>query len=56
MKILILQNCEYETLGAYERYLADSGMSCDVVHTYRQSLPDLKKYDMLLIDREAGPS
>jgi GMP synthase-like glutamine amidotransferase len=49
LKILILQNCEYETLGAYERYLADSGMTCDVVHTYRQSLPDPKKYDMLLI-------
>ena len=49
LKILILQNCEYETLGAYERYLADSGMTCDVVHTYRESLPDPNKYGMLLI-------
>ena len=49
LKILILQNCEYERLGTYERYLADSGMTCDVVHTYRESLPDPNKYGMLLI-------
>ncbi len=49
LKILILQNCEYETLGAYERYLADSGMTFDVVHSYLGMLPDPKKYDMLLI-------
>ena len=49
MRILILQNCEYETLGAYERYLVDSGMTCEVVHTYRESLPDPGDYGMLLI-------
>ena len=49
MKILILQNCEYETLGTYERYLADCGMTCDVVHTYQDSLPDPNNYGMLLI-------
>ena len=49
MKVLILQNCEYETLGAYERYLADSGIACDVVHTYRESLPDPADYSMLLV-------
>jgi GMP synthase-like glutamine amidotransferase len=49
LKILILQNCEYETLGAYERYLADRGMSLNVVHTYQGMLPNPKQYDMLLI-------
>ena len=49
MKILILQNCEYETLGTYERCLVDSGMTCDVVHTYQESLPDPQNYSMLLI-------
>ena len=49
MRVLILQNCEYETLGAYERYLVDSGMTCEVVHTYRESLPDPGDYGMLLI-------
>ncbi|MEE4264542.1 MAG: type 1 glutamine amidotransferase [Desulfobacteraceae bacterium] len=49
MKILILQNCEYETLGTYERYLVDSGMACDVVHTYQGSIPDPADYSMLLI-------
>jgi len=49
LKILILQNCEYETLGTYERYLVDSGMACDVVHTYLGSIPDPTDYSMLLI-------
>ena len=49
MKVLILQNCEYETLGTYERYLIDSGMACDVVHAYRESLPDPADYGMLLV-------
>lgn len=49
MRVLILQNCEYETLGCYERYLIDSGMTCDVVHTYRESIPDPQVYGMLLI-------
>lgn len=49
MRILILQNCEYETLGTYERYLAHSGMTCDVVHTYQESLPDPEDYSMLLV-------
>ncbi len=49
MKVLILQNCEYETLGSYERYLTDSGITCDVVHTYRESLPNPADYSMLLV-------
>ena len=49
MRILILQNCEYETLGTYERYLVDNGMTYDVVHTYREPLPDPDDYGMLLI-------
>ena len=49
MRVLILQNCELETLGTYERYLVDSGVTCDVVHTYQQSLPDPKNYGMLLV-------
>ena len=49
MRVLVLQNCEYETLGAYERYLVDSGITCDVVHAYRETLPDPMDYGMLLI-------
>ena len=49
MRILILQNCEYETLGLYERYLADSGITYDVVHTYRESPPAPANYDMIII-------
>jgi len=49
MRILILQNCEYETLGTYERYLIGCGLTCDVVHTYRESLPDPVNYGMLII-------
>lgn len=49
MRVLILQNCESETLGAYADYLAANGITCEVVHTYRQSLPHPKNYDMLLV-------
>ena len=49
MKVLILQNCAYETLGSYERYLAESRITCDVVHAYRESLPDPADYGMLLV-------
>ena len=49
LRVLILQNCEYETLGHYEHYLRDSGARCDVFHTYRNSPPAPAGYDMLLI-------
>ncbi len=49
MRILILQNCEYETLGQYEHYLHKTGANCDVVHTYRKYPPAPTGYDMLLI-------
>jgi hypothetical protein len=56
MRVLILQNCEYETLGTYEGSLVDSGMTCDVVHTCQESLPDPQNYSMLLIGGTPDPA
>ncbi len=46
---MIIQNCEYETLGTYARYLRESGMACDVVHAYREPLPVPADYGMLIV-------
>jgi GMP synthase-like glutamine amidotransferase len=49
MRVIIVQNCEVETLGVYEEYFAERKVGYDVVHAYRESIPSLQSYDVVLI-------
>jgi GMP synthase (glutamine-hydrolysing) len=50
MQILIIQNCEGESLGLFEKYFAIRRINCDVFHAYRNSrFPLLKKVDAILV-------
>ena len=49
MKALILQNCETEDLGLYIDVLAGLGVRHDIVHAYREPIPAVTDYDVLMI-------
>lgn len=49
-KILIIQNCEVEGFGLYEKYFIDNSIEYAVIHPYRDgSFPQAGLYDIFLI-------
>ena len=50
MRALVIQNCETESIGRYERYLLDNGIPHDTVHAYRSDdLPPHEPYDAFIV-------
>ena len=49
-KILMIQNCEAEGFGEYERYIAGNYAGYDIIHPYRDNeFPDPEEWDAVLI-------
>ena len=50
MKVLVIQNCEIEGFGLYERYLVDHRIDYDVLGAYKSNpFPPLEEYDAFFI-------
>jgi GMP synthase (glutamine-hydrolysing) len=49
LKSLILQCCETEELGFYIDVLTDLGVRHDIVHAYREPIPAMTDYDLLMV-------
>lgn len=50
MRALLVQNCEVEGFGLYERLLRGRAVSCRVVHAYRdEQFPALSTFDAVVV-------
>ncbi len=50
MKVLVIQNCEIEGIGLYERYLIDHRVDYDILDAYKSKFfPPLEEYDAFFI-------
>jgi len=50
VKVLVIQNCEIEGIGLYERYLIDNRIDYDILDAYKSyPFPPLEEYDAFFI-------